>query len=120
MNNESILAMVIAWLGELVPGYPAATKVPTDLPDKFITVERGGGERRAMVLDMADLVIDVYDKESEVDCSAIADFIADKIPSLVEESDNITHADVQNVFQINDTQRGYNRYEIACSVYHRR
>lgn len=120
MNNESIIAFVIDWLGNLVPGYPASTKIPKDLPNQFITVERGGGERRAMVLDMADIVIDVYDKDSEVDCSAIADFIADKIPDLVMESDNITHADVQNVFQLNDTQRGYNRYEIACSVYHRR
>ena len=120
MNNESIIAFVISWLGDLVPGYPASTKIPKDMPDRCITVERGGGERRAMVLDMADIVIDVYDKDSEVDCSAIADFIADKVPDLVKESDNITHADVQNVFQLNDTQRGYNRYEIACSVYHRR
>lgn len=120
MNNESVIAFVISWLGDLVPDYPASTKIPKDLPDQFITVERGGGERRAMVLDMADIVIDIYDKDSEVECSTIADFIADKIPELVMESDNITHADVQNVFQLNDTQRGYNRYEIACSVYHRR
>lgn len=120
MNNASIIAIIVAWLNEIVPGYPASTKIPKTLPKRFSIVERGGGERRRMVLDMADIVIDVYDKESEVDCSAIADFIADKIPTLVEESEDITHADVQNVFQLNDTQRGYNRYEIACSVYHRR
>lgn len=118
--SNSILTILIAWLNDVFPDYPASTQVPKELPDRFMTIERAGGERRRMVLDMADIVIDVYDKESELDCATMAEYIADHIPDLLKESENITSATVQNVFQLNDTKRGYYRYEIACSIYFRR
>lgn len=119
-KNQTLLAILIDWANDTIPDYPASNLIPDDLPDRFMTIERGGGERRAMVLDVADIVIDVYDKESAVDCAEIADYIADHIPDLLAVNDNITLAKVDNVFPLNDTVRGYFRYEIACSINYRR
>lgn len=119
-NRESIEAMVITWLNDLVPGYPASSDTPKELPERFILVERTGGRREAMFGDNAEILIEVYDKESRFDCSQIADFIADKIPELRAEYENITSADVNSVIALDDTKKQYHRYQIYCDLFHSR
>lgn len=121
MNNKpNLLALIIAWVNDLLPDYQASTKIPKQLPATFSIVKRVGGTRRQMVLDMADIEIQIYDKNSELDCSNIADFVADMIPSLLAEYDDITHAEVTSVVQLNDYDLDYNRYTVSCSIYYRR
>ena len=52
-RRENLEAMVIAWLRDLVPGYPASSDTPKTLPKQFILVERTGGAREAMLGDNA-------------------------------------------------------------------
>ena len=65
--------------------WTVAGEVPADNPAKFITVERTGGAREAMVLDMAEVMISVYHKTSKLECANQTDEIADVIPGLLED-----------------------------------
>ena len=120
MSSENVEAMVISWLRELVPEYKASSDTPKALPSKFILVERTGGAREAIIGDNAEILIEVYDKNSRADCSEIANFIADHIIQLTEEYENITHASVNSVISLDDTTKQYHRYQIYCDVFHSR
>lgn len=118
MNN--IESIVIGWLRDLVPGYPASSDVPKTLPSRFILVRRTGGNRVAMVGDNSEVLIEVYDKNSRVDCSEIASFIADHIDQLREDYENVTRATVNSNISLDDTTKAYHRYQLYCDVFHRR
>ena len=105
-RKENLEAIVISWLRDLVPGYPASSDTPKNLPARYILVERTGGAREALVGDNAEILIEVYDKDSRYDCSEIANFIADHIIELCEEYENVTHASVNSVISLDDTQIG--------------
>lgn len=100
--------------------WTVAGEVPADNPAKFITVERTGGAREAMVLDMAEVMISVYHKTSKLECANQTDEIADVIPGLLEDYADITRAKVNSVIQADDTIKGYRRYLIYADVYLRR
>lgn len=119
-RRENLEAMVIAWLRDLVPGYPASSDTPKTLPKQFILVERTGGAREAMLGDNAEILIEVYDKDSGYDCAEIANFIADKIVDLTVEYENITRAVVNSVIRLDDTNKQYHRYQVYCDVFHSR
>lgn len=120
MSSENIEAIVISWLRDLVPGYPASSDTPKTLPKQFILVRRVGGDRVAMVGDNAEILIEVYDKDSRADCSEIASFIADNIPKLREEYENVTQASVNSNISLDDTTKEYHRYQLYCDIFHRR
>lgn len=120
MSSENVEAIVISWLRDLVPGYPASSDTPKTLPKRFILVRRTGGNRVAMVGDNAEVLIEVYDKSSRVDCSEIANFIADHITQLREENENITQATVNSNISLDDTVKEYHRYQLYCDIFHRR
>ena len=119
-RKENLEAVVIAWLRELVPGYPASSDTPKTLPDRFILVERTGGAREAMLGDNAEILIEVYDKESRYDCSEIANFIGDHIIELTQDYENVTHASINSIISLDDTQKQYHRYQIYCDIFHSR
>ena len=119
-TTENVEAMVIAWLNDLVPGYPASSDTPKTLPNTYILVERTGGAREAMLGDAAEILIEVYDKDSRYDCSQIASFIADYIIELPIEYANITRASVNSIISLDDTTKQYHRYQIYCDVFHSR
>lgn len=120
MSSENVEAIVISWLRELVPGYPASSDTPKTLPKRFILVRRTGGNRVAMVGDNAEVLIEVYDKDSRADCSEIASFIADHVTQLREENENITQATVNSNISLDDTVKEYHRYQLYCDIFHRR
>jgi hypothetical protein len=119
MANLQVL--VKDWLDTFVgDDYPVSTKKPKTPPESFILVGRTGGPREAMVLDRAEILIEVYHKTSNLTASDKADAIADNIVGLEAFDHNITHADVNSVVDLDDLISQYNRYQIYCDVYHRR
>lgn len=118
MNVE---ARVIKWLaGVAGAGWLAAADKPkTKTLEKYIIVDRTGGAREAMVLDMAEILIEVYHKTSRLEASEQANKIADVITDLLQY-DEITKAKVNSVVHLDDTLNQYYRYQIYVDVYNRR
>jgi hypothetical protein len=73
-----------------------------------------------MLGDNAEILNEVYDKDSRYDCAEIANFIADKIVDLTVEYENITRAVVNSVIPLADTAKQYYRYQVYCDVFHSR
>jgi hypothetical protein len=120
-DKPNIEQLVIAWLTNASGNYwPVFGDKPKDAPEAFILVDRTGGPREAMVLDRAEILIEVYHKKSRLKASNRASAIADVIVGLEAYDHNITHADVNSLVNLDDTQGQYHRYQIYCDVYHRR
>jgi hypothetical protein len=116
----NLQSVVINWLETIVDGVPVSGQKPVDTPDEYILVSRTGGPREAMVLDRAEILIEVYDKNSNLAASNLADSIADAVVQLEAYDANITHASVNSVVDLDDTLTQYNRYQVYCDVYYRR
>lgn len=117
----NIESSVIAWLNTILSdGWVAYGDKPKTTPAKYILVDRTGGPREAMVLDRAEILIEVYHKTSRATASAQADFIADEIVALEAYSQDITHASVNSVVNLDDTLAQFHRYQIYCDVFNRR
>lgn len=116
MNTEVI---VIQYLKNYL-NWSVTGEVPDSLPDKFITVERSGGAREAMVLDMAEIQVSVYSKNSKLEAAVMADQIADIMPSLVKDYEDVTRSKVNSIIQFDDTVRKYRRYIVYLDVFARR
>lgn len=119
MANLEVL--VIDWLKTIVdPAYTVSGDKPNPMSDTYITVDRTGGPREAMVLDRASILIEVYNKDSRLAASDVANMIADRIPELPAYDQNITHADVNSLVNLDDVVAEYHRYQLYCDVYYRR
>jgi len=116
----NIETSVITWLESVVGDWPVAGDKPDNPGEKFITIDRTGGPRESMVLDQAEILIEVYHKDSQVTASDKANEIADLIPQLKAYADNITHASVNSVVNLDDTIAQYYRYQIYCDIFNRR
>lgn len=116
----NIEALVIQWLGDVASDYPASGDTPRQRPEKYILVDRTGGPREAMVLDRAEILIEVYHKNSRETASEKANEIADLVPGLLAYNENITRAVVNSVVNLDDIIGKYSRYQIYCDVYYRR
>lgn len=123
MPSFDVEEAVIAWLNTILPsGYSASGDKPISdpTPDTYVVVDRTGGAREAMVLDRASILIEVYNKDSRKDAKDVANSIADQIPNLVYVDDNLTHASVNSVVNLDDTIALYHRYQVYCDIYGRR
>lgn len=121
MAKSDVEEIVVSWLNSIVgTGWSASGNKPGDAPAQFITVDRTGGPREAMVLDRAEILIEVYHKTSRKDAKDKAYDIADRIIELEAYSNDITHASVNSVVNLQDTLAQYERYQIYCDVYCRR
>ena len=118
MNND-VETIVISWLDSITDWAVSGDK-PKTLPEKFILVDRTGGPREAMVLDRAEILIEVYHQTSRVTASEKANEIADLVPALLAYNENITRAVVNSVVNLDDIVAQYHRYQIYCDVYYRR
>lgn len=120
MDKPNVEKLVINWLNNMDdPAWPAHGDMPDPRPVKFILVDRTGGPREAMVLDRAEILIEVYHKSSRADCSDKASAIADALHEL-REIESITHASVNSVVKLDDLIGKYWRYQIYCDVFNRR
>lgn len=118
--SKNVEVVVIEWLDSITSGWNVSAAKPTSLPDQFILVSRTGGPREAMVLDRAEILIEVYHKDSQITASDMANVIADRIVELEAYEADITHADINSVVQLGDTLTQYYRYQVYCDVYLRR
>lgn len=118
MNNAE--AIVVAWLNTVLGSGWVASGDKPKTGSQFVLVDRTGGAREAMVLDRAEIMIEVYHKTSRATAMAKADEIADLIPALVAYNENITRAVVNSVVNLDDTLAQFHRYQVYCDVYYRR
>jgi hypothetical protein len=119
---KNVEKLVIGWLPTILndSSWPVAGDKPKELPAQFITVDRTGGPREAMVLDRAEILIEVYSKSSRQDASDTANMIADMVPQMLLFDEDITRATVNSVVNLDDTVVQYHRYQVYCDVYLRR
>lgn len=123
MDNPNVEKIVIAWLqslSEIDEDWPVSGDKPKSMPPQFILVDRTGGPRESMVLDKAEILIEVYCKDSRVTASDMANYIADQVPQLPGYAESITHADVNSVVNLDDIIAEYSRYQVYLDVYNRR
>ena len=121
MDND-VEEITIAWLNTFVgAGWEASGDKPkaTKDPDQFILVDRAGGPRVAMVLDAAQILIEVYNKGSRLTAKNKANEIADRIVELKNYT-NVTTAEVNSVVHLPDLIDQYERYQVYCDISVRR
>lgn len=117
MAKVDVEAVVVAWLNSiLASGWDAYGDKPTDL-DQYVLVDRTGGPRESMVLDKAEILIEVYHKTSRSTAKNLALTIADQVVGLEAYSADITHASVNSVVNLDDTLAQFHRYQIYCDVW---
>lgn len=120
MDKVNVEKVVISWLETLLTdAWPVFGDTPREKPFKYALVDRTGGPRESMVLDQAEILIEVYHKDSRVAASDEAQLIADAIPSL-KQIESITRAKVNSIVKLDDTINQYFRYQIYCDVFCRR
>lgn len=120
MDKPNVEKLVIGWLEDHEQiTWPVHGDMPDPRVDNFIIVDRTGGPRESMVLDAAELLIEVYHKDSREMASDEANRIADLIPEL-KHIESITRAKVNSVIKLDDTIGKYYRYQIYVDVFNRR
>lgn len=120
MAKANVEKEVLTWLETFVTdSWPVFGDQPKEKPESYILVDRTGGPREHMVLDKAEILIEVYHKASRVAASDKAQLIADAMPSLLN-TESITHAEVNSLVKLDDTINVYFRYQLYCDIYCRR
>lgn len=120
MVKQNVEKLVIAWLkANIGDGWSVFGDQPKEKPVGYALVDRTGGPRESMVLDSAEILIEVYHRDSRESASDKANEIADIIPQL-KEIESITRANVNSVVKLDDTINQYWRYQIYCDVFNRR
>ena len=111
---------VITWLETfLTDEWEVFGDKPNQLPLGFVLVDRTGGPRESMVLDRAEILIEVYHKESRELASNKAHEIADALDQLLQV-ENITRAKVNSIIKLDDTVGQQFRYQVYCDIWCRR
>jgi hypothetical protein len=109
-------AQTISWLENTVGGdWPVSGDKPKTPPPQYILVDRTGGPRESMVLDRAEILIEVYAKSRSIAKNKAQD-IAGRIVEL-KDVPNITRAKVNSLVNLDDTIGQYHRYQLYCDVY---
>jgi len=120
MDKINIEVEVINWLNtKLGVAWPVSGDKPKDNQAQYVLVDRTGGPREAMVLDQAEILIEVYHKTSRLTASDKAQEIGDAITELLLV-ENITRAKVNSIVKLDDNIAQYYRYQIYCDVFGRR
>lgn len=118
MAKVDVEAVVVAWLNSILgSGWEAYGDKPDDAPEKYVLVDRTGGPRESLVLDKAEILIEVYHKTSRSTAKNMALDIDDRIKELEAYSENITRAKRNSLVNLDDTLAQYHRYQIYVDVW---
>ena len=118
MAKVDVEAVVVAWLNSILgSGWSAYGDKPETPGTQYVLVDRTGGPRESMTLDKAEILIEVYHKDSRATAKNKANDIADRVIELEAYNDNITHAAVNSVVNLDDTLAQYHRYQIYVDVW---
>ena len=121
MDKADAEAVVVEWLNTIVgEGWSASGNKPKNAGDQFILVDRTGGARESMVLDLAEILVEVYHKTSRSTAKNKANEIADRAVELEAYEHNITKSVVNSVVHLPDLISQYERYQIYLDVNCRR
>lgn len=120
MDND-VEVIVINWLNSISgEDWPAHGNKPKNAGDQFMLVDRTGGPRIAMVMDAAQVLIEVYHKDSRSVAKSKANEIADRIAELKAYEHNITTAEINSIVHLPDLVSQYERYQVYCDISCRR
>jgi hypothetical protein len=118
MAKVDVEAVVVAWLNSVLgSGWTAYGDKPATPPEQYVLVDRTGGPRESMVLDKAEILIEVYHKTSRSTAKNKANDLADRIIELESYNENITHAAVNSVVNLDDLLGQYHRYQVYVDVW---
>lgn len=118
MAKVDVEAVVVAWLNSILPsGWAAHGDKPDDNPEKYVLVSRTGGPRENIVLDKAEILIEIYHKTSQSAAKNVMLDIADRVIDITSYSENITRAKVTSTVNLDDLLAQYERYQIYCDVW---
>lgn len=119
--DNDVEEIVIAWLNTILgTGWAASGRKPKNTPTQYVLVSRAGGPRVAMVLDAAQILIEVYHKDNQKIAKDKANEIADRIVELKNYAHNITTAEVNSVVDVPDLIAQQERYQVYCDIACRR
>lgn len=118
MSKIDVEAVVVAWLNSVLPtGWQAYGDKPETPGAQYVLVDRTGGPRESIVLDKAEILIEIYHQTSRSAAKSLALTLADRIIELEAYNADITSADVNSVVNLDDTLGQYHRYQIYCGVW---
>ena len=118
MAKIDVEAVVVAWLNSVLPsGWTAYGDKPETPGEKYVLVDRTGGPRESIVLDKAEILIEVYHKDSRSTAKNMALDIDDRLKELEAYNDNLTHAKRNSLVNLDDTLGQYHRYQIYVDVW---
>lgn len=120
MANVNVEKVVIGWLSlNIGSGWAVFGDQPKLRPEKYVLVDRTGGPRESMVLDKAEILIEVYHKNSRLEASDKAYDLGDILPQLVA-LEPITRSKVNSIVKLDDIVGQYWRYQIYVDIFARR
>lgn len=118
MAKADAEVLVVSWLNSILgSGWAAHGDKPDNAPEQYVLVDRTGGPRESMVLDKAEIMIEVYHKTSRATAKDKANDIADRIIELEAYHQDITHAAVNSVVNLDDLLGQFHRYQIYVDVW---
>lgn len=110
---RSSTSELIAYLTRMLPGTSVSSRVPGLRPQRFITVERTGGQRTHL-WDSPMFAVQAW-AATEAEASALADEVADAI--LRWQLDPIVaYSDVRSVYAFPDPDARVPRFQLTVSA----
>lgn len=110
---RSSTAALIAYLARRFPGTAVSNRVPARRPERFITVERTGGQRTHL-WDSPMFAVQAW-AASEAEASALADEVAVAILDWQREA-FVAYADVRSVYAFPDPDSRVPRFQLTVSA----
>lgn len=113
----NITATVVQWLNScpalVEAGLKASATVPKNRPDRFITVERTGGQIDTF-RDLPNLAIQVWGR-SVAECEDLSNLLRRQLPELVEVPE-IAKVSLGSTYNWPDPDSGQSRWQTVVSL----
>lgn len=116
MNNAEII--FTNWLADKID-WQVSGDALEKTPDKYVIIDRTGGTRENYVMDSAELLVEVYHKTSRVECSKMAQHIADILPDILD-LEPVASVDINSIIKLDDLNKQFFRYQIYVNLKIRR
>lgn len=110
---RSSTAALIAYLARKFPGTSVSNRVSEDRPQRFITVERTGGQRTHL-WDSPMFAVQAWG-QTEAEASALADEVAVAILDWQREA-IVAYSDVRSVYAFPDPDARVPRFQLTASA----
>ena len=109
----SRLTDITEWLGNQIVNLPAFGVVPEDRPERFITIERTGGDSNRFI-DNATYAVQVW-ASSILEADQLATQLRDACWLLLEQP-WVAAVSPGNLYDFTDPQSGHYRYQFTLEI----